>query len=358
MPEHASGSASVSVASSLTRCTIPTGAASGATSGAGGGAAPVWQPGGDAPWAGAPFAVSLGGPVGAEAGQPAALKLQVAQSGGPSQQAVLATPLHLTVCIYKAKNLRQPGAGARWVEDGAPVWQFTPQPLTAVKPGWGAVLNFTWDARDAHGHPVPPGLYFADLVFPPTLNYKVGGTPAEETLPTAPLTAQGQYYLAPVFIGAPNAPYPQDPRIEALASQMNTTIYVPADAPGHPAVVSATPFAPPPLPGVPPSNALHAMITVGQGGSGFGEVLITAPSTLPSGCPDEQSTKVAIAGGTTAVACQSAAGYSYLQGHVTDYSVTMDIGNLALTLETSSYSEAQLIAIAKTLTAVPAVEPS
>lgn len=126
---------------------------------------------------------------------------------------------------------------------------------------------------------------------------------------------------------------------------MGVTIYVPTGVPGHPPVTHAAPFAAPPVPGASALNrATYARINFG---ACLIEVLITVPGKLPRSEPDEKPFTIRVGPGRTVPAvAYSPTGASY--------GVATVIGKVTVSFQGWDYTEAQLIAIAKTIAPVAA----
>ncbi len=210
---------------------------------------------------GSPFSLDIGDPQGlpaSEAGQPVPLAIWVSHSGLPANKDSLAAPLPLRVCIYAAQQEQADGV-TKWVDQGAPLWSFTPPPLTPAQSKDASRISFSWNPTDAKGNPLPPGVYFAQLAFPTTIQYAAGGHTQTEVFPRQANLSAGQYFDQPIFLSGANPQPSMNPQIRALASQWDKTIYVPSALPGNPKPTTVDSIAPPP--GMP--RALISFMTFG-----------------------------------------------------------------------------------------------
>ena len=329
-----------------TNCTVPVAKTTSAAT-----IPAAWTSSGDVSGNGSPFSLDIGDPQGlpaSEAGQPVPLALWVSHSGKDS----LAAPLPLRVCIYAAQQQQVDGV-ATWVDHGAPVWSFTPPPLTPAQSNAATMLSFSWNPTDAKGHALPPGVYFAQLAFPAAIHYAAGGQTHTEVLPRQANLAAGQYLAQPVFLGGPNPQPPMNPQIRALASLWDKTLYVPSTVPGNPPP-SVTTI--PPAPGMP--RALISFVTFGASyQTGEDIPLGSQPSQAPDSVaalakePNAKLIDVTVAGVNGPV-------HAIVYGSSGVFQVDFNMGKAGLMFQAFGFTEAQTIAAARDWTPVVPVEPS
>jgi hypothetical protein len=256
------------------------------------------------------------------------------------------------VCIYAAQQQQVDGV-ATWVDHGAPVWSFTPPPLTPAQSNAATMLSFSWNPTDAKGHALPPGVYFAQLAFPAAIHYAAGGQTHTEVLPRQANLAAGQYLAQPVFLGGPNPQPPMNPQIRALASLWDKTLYVPSTVPGNPPP-SVTTI--PPAPGMP--RALISFVTFGASyQTGEDIPLGSQPSQAPDSVaalakePNAKLIDVTVAGVNGPV-------HAIVYGSSGVFQVDFNMGKAGLMFQAFGFTEAQTIAAARDWTPVVPVEPS
>ena len=332
----------------------------------------AWTSAGDFLGSGRPFLLSLGGseggPVGVQAGQPVPLTIFVSHSstqpdGAQPNMDALAAPLPLRVCIYAAQQEHANGISP-WVEMGAPLWSFTPPALTPAHSKTANVISFSWKTVDAKGNPLPPGVYFAQLAFPSTIQYAADGQTRSEALPVHADTAEQQHFALPIFLGAPNPQPPMNPQIRALASAWDHTIYVPTTVPGNPPVTVQWIVPPPGMP--------RALIGIMRFGAthpppGLSQAVYQATEVIPLGSQPSQSSS------TPAAIAQTQPNATLLHisvvgvtrpipavvvGSTGSYQVDFNLGRAGMQFQASGLTKAQIVADGQNWTPVLPVEPS
>lgn len=350
-----------------TACAVPTSeVVSSATTTVG------WTSAGNSLGSGSPFLLNLGGdeggPVGVQTGQPVPLAISVSHSstqpdGAQPNKDALATPLPLRVCIYAVQPEHANGV-TKWVEKGAPLWSFTPPALTPAQSTDTNMISFSWNTVDAKGNPLPPGVYFAQLAFPSTIQYVADGQTRSEALAVHADTAEQQYFALPIFLGGPNPQPPMNPQIRALASAWDQTIYVPATLPGSPSVTVSSPAPPPGMP-----RALIGIMSFGitHPEPGVTGDLYSATEVIPLGSQPSQSSSTPAEIAQTqpnaklihvSVAGEASLIPAVVYGSTGTYEVEFNIGKAGLQFQAPGLTEAQIIAAAQHWTPVLPVEPS